>query len=167
MQIASAPPLKRRLACMLYESLLLFGVIFIADAAFDILTNSRHALFLRGARQLWLFLVIGAYFTFFWCRTGQTLAMQTWRLRVIPVSGTKLPLRNAILRYVLAWMWFLPAMLIDYTFGLKQWPSVIVIVGGMLLWLAATRLDSERQFLHDRLAGTRLVDMPKTPSVMA
>jgi uncharacterized RDD family membrane protein YckC len=152
---------------MLYESLLLFGVIFISDAAFDVLTNSRHALFLRGARQLWLFIVIGAYFIFFWCRSGQTLAMQTWRIRVIAASAGKLPFRNAVLRYLLAWMWFLPAMAIDYAFGLKQWPSVMVIVAGMLLWLATTRLDSSRQFLHDRLAGTRLVDMPKTPSVMA
>ena len=29
-----------------------------------------------------------------------------------------------------------------------------------VLWAAATRLDGDRQFLHDRLAGTRLIWVP-------
>ena len=154
---------------MVYESMLLLAVIFVAGLAFDMLTESRHALKLRHARQAWLFLVIGAYFTFFWCRGGQTLAMQTWRVRLVALSDVVLPgpvpFRKAVLRYLLAWLWFLPALLIDSILGLKGWPSISVIAIGMLLWLATVRLDPERQFLHDRLAGTRLVNVPKTPAV--
>jgi uncharacterized RDD family membrane protein YckC len=152
---------------MLYESLLLFGVIFITDAMFDIATGSRHALKLHAARQIWLFLVIGAYFTFLWCRSGQTLAMKTWRIRVVSADGSKLGLRQAALRYLLAWMWWMPGLMIDYLFGLKAWPSVLVVVVGALCWLAATVRDEQRQFLHDRLAGTRLIDVTKIAGTAA
>ncbi len=154
---------------MVYESLLLFGVVFISGWFFDTLTESRHALKLRHARQAWLFVVMGAYFTFFWCRGGQTLAMQTWRLRLVAWSDAggpeRVPLRTAALRYLLAWLWFLPALAIDSLFGLKGWPSIGLIALGMLLWLATVRLHPDRQFLHDRLAGTRLIDVPKTPAL--
>lgn len=150
---------------MVYESLLLFGVIFITGWLFDTLTQSRDALTLRHTRQAWLFLVIGAYFTFFWCRGGQTLAMKTWRIRLAALSDAglpvRVPLRNALLRYLLAWLWFLPALAIDFFFSLKGWPSIGLIFLGMLLWLATVLLNPHRQFLHDRLAGTRLLDVPK------
>lgn len=151
---------------MAYEALLLFGVVFIAGWLFDTMTDSRHALKLRHARQAWLFVIIGAYFTFFWCRGGQTLAMQTWRIRLVVISDTvaagRVPFRSAGLRYLFAWLWFMPALVVDSVFDLKRWPSIGVIVFGMLLWLAAVRMNPDRQFLHDRLAGTRLVDVPKT-----
>lgn len=150
---------------MVYESLLLFGIVFIAGWIFDTLTESRHALTLRHSRQAWLFLIIGAYFTFFWCRAGQTLAMQTWRIRLVATSGgaiaERVPLSRGVMRYLLAWLWFLPALVIDSVFGLKGWPSISVITVGMLIWLATVRINPDRQFLHDRLAGTRLVDVPK------
>ena len=155
------PSIKRRMACMLYESMLLFSVVFLGGWLFDTLTDSRHALKLRHARQAWLFLVIGVYFTFFWYRSGQTLAMKTWRIRLVSASGASVPIRIALLRYLLAWMWFLPAVAIDYAFALKGWTSIAVIGFGMLAWLLTSRLDPHRQFLHDRLAGTRLVDTPK------
>lgn len=163
----SIPTVKRRLASMLYESLLLFGVIFITDILFDVLTQSRHALKLRDLRQLWLFLVIGAYFMFFWCRSGQTLAMKTWRIQLVGAKGGPPRPAAAALRYVLAWMWFLPAMAIDYAFGLKGWPSIVVLVLGMLAWMCTAYLDGQRQFLHDRLAGTRLAEAPQPPPVPA
>lgn len=53
---------------MVYEAMLLFGVIFTADMIFDVWTQSRHALTLRHAREAWLFAILGIYFVFFWCR---------------------------------------------------------------------------------------------------
>ena len=145
---------------MLYEALLLFGVLFVADLLFEALAQSRHALNLRHARQFWLFGVAGAYFVFFWCRSGQTLAMKTWRIRLVAPGSATLPLNKAILRYLLAWMWFLPAMALDYLFELKSWPSLGLIAIGMLAWGATIMLNKERQFLHDQLAGTRLINYP-------
>ena len=148
---------------MLYEALLLFGVVFITSWLFDTLTQSRHALMLRHARQVVLFLVLGMYFVYFWMRSGQTLAMKTWRIKLVANGRQALPLSRAVARYVLAWMWFLPAMMLDYALGLKGWPSVLLIVLNMALWAAAVLLDRERQFLHDRLAGTRLIVAPPLP----
>lgn len=145
---------------MLYESLLLFGVVFISGWLLDTLTQSRHALTLRHTRQAWLFLVIGAYFIFFWRRSGQTLAMKTWRIKLVSAGGMPVSLGQASLRYALAWLWFLPAMAIDYVFDIKGWPSVGLIVLGMIAWLIATRFNENRQFPHDRLARTCLVTVP-------
>ena len=47
---------------MMYEGVLLFAVVFLADYLFDTLTQSKHGLMLRGARQAWLFFAIGVYF---------------------------------------------------------------------------------------------------------
>ena len=105
---------------MLYEALLVFGVLFIADLLFEILAQSRHALTLHYVRQFWLFMVMGAYFIFFWCRSGQTLAMKTWRIKLVAPGSPTLTLNKAVLRYLLAWMWFLPAMALDYFFGTQE-----------------------------------------------
>ena len=69
------PNRLRRFACMMYEAVLLFGVVFLAGYLLDTLTQSKNALELRGARQAWLFTAIGAYFVLCWRRRGQTLPM--------------------------------------------------------------------------------------------
>jgi hypothetical protein len=66
------PSLKRRMACWLYEGLLMFGVVFIAGYLFGTLSQTRHALNNRHALQAFLFLIFGIYFTWFWAK-GQTL----------------------------------------------------------------------------------------------
>ena len=149
---------------MIYEAMLLFGVIFIAGWIFDTLTQSRHALTLRHARQFWLFLVLGAYFVFFWHRGGQTLAMKTWHIKVLVPGFENIPIGKAIMRYLLAWMWFLPAMALDYALGLKGWNSMGVLATGMALWAITALFDKDRQFLHDRLSGTYLINLSKMPS---
>lgn len=67
---------------MLYEAMLVFGVVFVAGLLLDTVTQSRHALTLRHTRQFWLFIVLGAYFIYSWMRGGQTLAMQTWHIKL-------------------------------------------------------------------------------------
>ena len=153
-------PLRRRLFCMVYEAMLLFGIIFSADLLLLLLSHSLPALGSRLTQQIWLFLVVGAYFTYCWSRSGQTLAMQTWRIRVSDLGGGKLPLAKALVRYMLAWMWFLPALAIAYEFELHTWSMVAAIALGMLAWALTAYLDTDRQFLHDRLAKTRLNEVP-------
>lgn len=143
---------------MVYEAMLLFGVVFVAGWLFDTLSQSRHALTLRHARQAWLFLVLGIYFVFFWCHGGQTLAMKTWRIKLVCPGKPKLPLGKAVARYLLAWIWFLPAMGLAYAFELKAWASIGVIILGIALWAMTILFDEDRQFLHDRLLGTRQID---------
>lgn len=144
---------------MLYEAMLLFGVVFIAGWIFSTLLQQRHALYLRGALQDWLFLVLGIYFVWFWSHGGQTLAMKTWRIRLVAGSGQTVGAGRAIARYLLAWCWFVPGVAAAWLLGAKGWLLVLVPAVNVLLWSLAIYLDPERQFLHDRLAGTRLVDV--------
>lgn len=151
---------------MLYEALLLFGVLFIAGWLFSILLQQRHALYLRHAQQIWLLLVVGVYFIWFWIHGGQTLAMKTWRIRLLTADGKPVPVWRAIVRYLLAWIWFLPGLALAAALDAHAWALVLFPALNMLLWALAIYLDPQRQFLHDRLAGTRLVKLqqPVTPA---
>ena len=120
---------------MVYESLLLCGVTFFAGLLFLGASGGPPGGWLRHAFQLYLFLVIGLYFAGSWRRRGQTLAMKTWKLRLVGANGARITLRQALLRYVCAW----PCL----------------ALGGIGILYAP--FDRERQFLHDRLAGTKIV----------
>ncbi|MGD9953077.1 MAG: RDD family protein [Burkholderiales bacterium] len=120
----------RRLASMLYEAVLLFAVAFFAGFAFHFASRGAPLEgWLRHAHQLFVAAMLAAYFLWCWLRGGQTLAMKTWRVRLVGVTP-----RRALLRFMLA--------------------LVLVPTGLSILWVL---FDRERQFLHDRLAGTRLV----------
>jgi uncharacterized RDD family membrane protein YckC len=114
---------------MLYEALLLFAVAFFAGWIFFFASGGRDATagWLRYALQLFVLMVFAAYFLWCWLRGGQTLAMKAWRIRLIEVTPGK-----ALLRFVLA----------------------VVLLPISIVWAL---FDRDRQFLHDRLAGTRLV----------
>ena len=134
---SATPSIKRRLICMVYESLLLFGVAFFASLPFLGAAETNTSGWMRHAYQGYLFLVIGLYFVGSWCHRGQTLAMKTWKLRLVGAGGAEITLRQALLRYACAW----PCLLL----------------GGIGILYAL--FDRERQFLHDRVSGTRIVSI--------
>ncbi|WP_422879646.1 RDD family protein [Noviherbaspirillum cavernae] len=162
MNITAIPSLKRRLASMVYEAMLLFGVLFISGWLFSTLLQQRHALYLRDALQDWLFLVIGLYFVWFWTHSGQTLAMKTWRIRLETRDGSAVGTKRAIGRYLLSWLWVLPGLALAWALGLKGWLLILIPSVNILLWALAAYLDPQRQFLHDRIAGTRIVSVPES-----
>ncbi len=130
------PGLRRRLASMAYESLLMLGVLSVSFMLPHLALGIGFGTVLPGWVLLThVFLVLGAYFIWYWHHGGQTLAMQTWKIRLAAPSGAQASLARLALRYVLAW------------------PSVLYLGAG-LFWAL---FDRDRQFLHDRLAGTRLV----------
>ena len=132
----AAPALARRLASMLYEAILLFAVAFLATWLFQFAAGTIR---IEGWRmhllRLFLLTVFAAYFLWCWLRGGQTLAMKTWRIRLVARDGhARLQPKAALLRFVCA---------------LVLVPSLIGIA-----WAC---FDRDRQFLHDRLAGSLLV----------
>ncbi|MBY4895734.1 RDD family protein [Cupriavidus sp. AU9028] len=159
----AVPTLRRRLACMLYEGVLLFGVLSASTAAYLAARPLLASIDVDSTltMQLWSFLVLGAYFVWFWQRNGQTLAMQTWRIRVVDAGGAPPGWKRAALRYLLAWSWLPPAAALGHLLGLVRGPFVAVLAAALAIWILLARLDRQRQFLHDRLAGTRLVEVPK------
>jgi len=127
-----SPSLYRRTASLLYDGLLLTAILLFATFFFVILFGDATAPPGRYFLQVYLWLVAGVYFVWSWQHGGQTLAMQTWHIRVTNQAGKNLNKRQAIKRYILATLFF----------------------GLGFLWAL---LDSEGLYLHDRLAGTRLI----------
>jgi len=151
-----APALARRMACWLYEGMLLFGVVFIAGYLFSALSQTRHALDNRPGLQAFLFLVLGIYFTWFWHR-GQTLAMKTWHIRVVDTQGRPLAQSRAFSRYLASWLWFLPPLVGTWPWHLPALEVAVLTLGWVAIWALLSRFHPQRQFLHDALAGTRLI----------
>lgn len=139
----STPSIKKRIAGMIYESLLVAAITFVAAILFTKLASPAPAGTLQpplqGLKlhlfQGYLLLVNGIYFIWFWTHGGQTLPMKTWRFRVTDANGQPVSFLRAGWRYLLAV------------------PSVLLFGVG-IFWAL---MDRDRQFLHDRLAGTRLI----------
>jgi uncharacterized RDD family membrane protein YckC len=127
--------LGKRLLSIIYEALLLFAVLCLAAGLYTIVFRLLHVVPARPVFQAYLFTVAGCYFMWQWVRGGQTLPMKTWRMRIVDERGRPLTAPRAAARYVLA-------------------AAGIALLGAGYWWAF---LDRDRQFLHDRLAGTRIV----------
>jgi uncharacterized RDD family membrane protein YckC len=124
------------MASGVYELLLLTALTFIAIMPFLAVLGDSTQGWRRHALQVWIAVVCGVYFVSFWTRGGQTLPMKTWRLRVVRWDGAPIGVPRAIHRYVIALLGFAAA-------------------GVGFLWAL---VDRDGQFLHDRLAGTAIID---------
>lgn len=129
----ATPGLGRRLACAFYDGLLVAALILVAAFPFVPLTQALDPAIAKALLQVYLILVAGGYFTLFW-RKGQTLAMKTWKIRIESARGGTPSIRQAWLRYLLS--------------------CINLALLGVGWWSALFTPD--RQFLQDRLAGTRL-----------
>ncbi len=136
----------------------MFGVVFIAGYLFGTLSQTRNAMDNRHALQAFLFIVFGIYFVWLWSK-GQTLAMKTWDIRVVDRAGQPITQARALLRYVLAWLWFLPALAGVAPFNLSGAESSVFIIGWVAIWALLSRFHPSQQFWHDALAGTRLISV--------
>jgi uncharacterized RDD family membrane protein YckC len=131
-----AARLSRRLASGLYEALIVLALVFIATLPFSYLFGDATHGWKRHLLQAWVLAVTAAYFTWFWTRGGQTLPMKTWRLRLVAADGGPVATPRALSRFVIALLGF-------------------AALGLGFLWAF---VDRDRQFLHDRLSGTLLVE---------
>lgn len=121
---------------MLYELLLLLGVLSVSFILPHLALGMGWEIVLPGSVLiLHVFIVLGIYFVWYWRHSGQTLAMQTWKLKIVGVDGSPPELKQLLLRYCLGW-------------------PCVLFYGAGLIWAI---FDRDRQFLHDRLAGTRII----------
>jgi uncharacterized RDD family membrane protein YckC len=154
-----APSLARRLASFLYEGVLLFGICFAVGLIYGVATQQRNALQGRSGLDASLFVAIGLYFVICWARSGQTLPMQTWHLRLVDRLGQPVPVWRALLRYLLAWIWFLPPLAaLRWSEAHGKAAITLALIVWPLAYAALSLALPQRQFLHDLLAGTRLID---------
>ena len=135
------PGLLRRLAALLYDALLLFTVLFAATVPVLLHTDGQAISPNNPAYTLYLLAVSYVYLGWCWTRSGQTLGMRAWRMRVRTCRGEPLGWRRSLGRFAAA----------------------VVSIGAAgigLLWVA---VDRERLSLHDRLSGTALELIPPEP----
>lgn len=130
------PSIRRRLASMAYEAILLVSVVFFGFFVPNVVLGIAFQVALPGGLlALNIIGVVGFYLVWFWRRDGRTLAMKTWKIRLVAADGSKPGMDRLLLRFLLAW------------------PS-LMLCGAGVAWAL---FDPDRQFLHDRLSGTRLV----------
>ena len=165
------PTIKRRIALNLYEMLVLFGVL-----AFTFLVPhlTLGVLFEVTAPSAILmahvYLVLAFYFMWYWTKTGQTLAMQTWRIQLVSEDGSIMKRSQALMRFAIGSLWLIPAALLLFI-NIKMNPSasmggsvsIIFFSITLFLWPLSAILDRKnRQSIPDRWSGTRLVQLPNT-----
>lgn len=120
---------------MIYETVLLAAVLFAGALPFLVLARELEPALARPLFQFYLLLLCGVYFVWQWTHGGQTLPMKTWRLKLVTREGAPLALRHGVSRFLLA-------------------VAGLALFGIGYAWALA---DPDRQFLHDRLAGTIIV----------
>jgi len=135
---------RRRFASLSYEAFLLTAVLFVASFILVPITQILPPGSRRTVLQAALCGVAGTYCVYCW-RKGQTLAMKAWGIVVRRADGGALDTRGAGLRYLWALLGLFAA-------------------GAGFLW---SFVDRDSQFLHDRLAGTRLFDVDRSAPLEA
>ena len=131
--------LRVRLLSMSYEALLLVAIELVATALFVAVAGDSRVQPWRTLLQLYLVLVAAIYFVWSWTGARRTLPMRTWRLRLVNRLGEAPNMRTAAVRFLVA--------------------ALTLPLGATAVWWAL--IDRERLFLHDRVAGTRLVREPQ------
>jgi len=130
-----APSLLKLCACMVYELLTIIALsIVFAGIFYGVFGDATEGM-KRLLQQMFLWTILGAYYLWCWARSGQTLAMQAWHLKVVTQNNAPLSKQTALLRYVLASL-------------------SLVLFGLGFLWAV---VDKNRLFLHDRLLKCKVV----------
>lgn len=134
-QTGASCGLARRLGAMLYDSLLLLAVLFVATFAVLPLTGGEPVASGNPLYAAYLLGVVYLYFTWQWVRGGRTLGMQAWRVRVVTACGARPGWRACTMRFL---------------------GSVLCWAPAGLGFLSGVGRPDGRAW-HDRLSGTRLI----------
>jgi uncharacterized RDD family membrane protein YckC len=162
--------LARRYAALGYEGLLLAAILLLVGfltlpAALPPGGAPRAIavppLAARVLSACFVFAAVGLYFTWSWTGGRRTLPMKTWRLAIVRSDGGPVDARRAVTRYAAAWIG--PAVSLLAYAALR--PSHLAAHAAWLIPIGYLWpfVDPDRRFLHDRIAGTRIVMAPAAP----
>ncbi len=153
-ELASLPRsgLLRRLAALLYDMFLVGGIWvtcgfillmlygLVGDNTSEIVDGAIQTSPVLSFLQLIMMVsTVTAFYLWFWRRTGQTLGMIAWRIRVINTDNQPVTVRQGLVRFYLAW----PAF----------W-----LAGLGYLWMY---IDKQGDAIHEKLSDTKTVLLPK------
>ena len=133
---SNCPPasLMKQLAAMLYDSFLIFGILFFASAL-ALLFNQGEAIVSNPWFRLYLLLMLFTFYAWFWNKSGQTLGMRVWKIRIVSESGGNPGWATCYLRLI-------SALLSLLCLGLGYWWRIFK----PYTW-------------HDRLSKTSIIDV--------
>lgn len=165
--ILTPAPLKRRLAALVYEGLLLGALTTVAAVVAGIAATALQTmpLLARTAVSLIILATWWWYCKSNWHKKGQTLPMKVWRIRLRNRQGQAPSLPQLRLRFMWACLFlvWIPALAYLGLRGAGIAPkaaAATALFWWILPWGFAL-LNPQRQFLYDYLAGTVLADQPK------
>ena len=170
---SQAPSIRRRICVTLYEMLILLGVWAIGYLVPSLLIG----ILFQVQVPSWMafghvYVLFGIYFTWYWTKTGQTLAMQTWHVKIVDNQEKLLKRNHALIRYAIASLWLIPTVLIYIIFKyvffspLGHWPTIeLMFCMVLFFWPLTCLFDKSNpqgaQSLADRLANTKFIMVEK------
>lgn len=141
-----APSLLRRLGALLYDGVLLLGLLMLAVllliVPYDLIATHPYPHgdpLYRTLLQGYLLAVICGFYVYFWTHGGQTLGMRTWRFRMLRDDGAPVSITGALRRFA--------------------WATLSLAPAGLGLWWCL--LDRDGLAWHDRRSRTRPVMLPR------
>jgi uncharacterized RDD family membrane protein YckC len=147
------------MASFTYEGMLLFAIGFATTWIYSVLTGQRHALTGRIGLIAVLGAVFMAYFVYCWTRSGQTVAMQAWHVRLVDLQGKPVGIPRAMARFMASLLWFAPALLSTYVLEQHSLRAIFgSLIAGVIGYALLSYLHPRRQFLHDAVCGTELIE---------
>ncbi len=130
------PPLNRVYGSLVYELFALVPIWMIAGFIFIFFFDTFFGSYQKLIFQIYLWFIAGVYFTYSWTKSGQTLAMMVWKLKIISPHG---PLTRK-----LAWRRYIYA-----TLG--------ALMGGISFLWALT--NKKNLYLHDQILNYYFIDV--------
>lgn len=163
-----------RITALVYDGLLILALIIVVGTILIVLGTSAQSIEqgqagkLSEAYRYFVLLpsfigVTWLFYGLFWRRTGQTLGMQTWRLKVIQPNGALLDWPLTVIRCLSATIVPLVCGLFGY---LVHGTAVALVlsfgIGFSFNYLFAL-FNRRRLALHDVMSGTLVVRLPPAP----
>jgi uncharacterized RDD family membrane protein YckC len=140
----------RRLAALLYDGFLVAAVWMVLGFILQLIVGTASNQLVDGVVQTdplldaLLFTIMVAsgsgFYIWFWTKSGQTLGMIAWRIKVESVDGGLIDFKQGVIRYFAAW------------------PSFFLLGLGYL----SIYLDSKGDAAHDKVSRSKVVVLPKS-----
>lgn len=140
----------RRLAALLYDSFLVVAVWFVIAFMLQRVVGTQSNKLIDGVVQTdplldaLLFTIMvtsgSGFYIWFWTKSGQTLGMIAWRIKLESLDGRLINFKQGMIRYIAAW------------------PAFFLLGLGYLF----IYLDSNGDAAHDKVSRSKVVVLPKS-----
>jgi len=141
LEITPGAPLWRRLLAILYDTLMVICVVFIAWQPMPLLPSENWPGWLsQGIGLSYLFIITFGFFGWFWTHGGQTIGMRAWKIRLVDFQSLGHTVANP------TWLQALKHYLLSFV----SW----AFAG---LGFISALFHAEKRTWHERGAGTAMV----------